>query len=59
MNLNQYIGQDLSLVCEIQNVLNLSGQTAVQDKVTAENNFGTTTNRQSPFQATLGVTYSY
>ncbi|MCK6570876.1 TonB-dependent receptor [Myxococcota bacterium] len=59
MNLNQYIGQDLSLVCEIENVLNLSGQTDVQNKVTAENNFGTTTNRQSPFQATLGVTYSY
>lgn len=58
-DLNQYIGQDISLVAEIENVLNLQGVTSVQEEETLEKNWGQPTNRQSPFQATIGATYHY
>ena len=58
-DLNQYIGQDISLVAEIENVLNLQGVTSVQEEETQAKNWGQPTNRQSPFQATVGATYHY
>lgn len=58
-SLEQYVGQQIELIAAVDNVLNLQGVTSVEQNVTTTGNWGQPTDRQNPFQATLGVTYNY
>ena len=52
-------GQDLELLCDITNLLNLQTVTSVEQNMTDTGNWGQPSNRQSPFQAELGLSYKY